>query len=76
MKTRLTLDDIRAMDKDTLTPSEVAQILHCSAYSINVQAQDDLAKLGFRVTVLGRRVLIPRLAFLEFMTGKDPEGGA
>lgn len=76
MKTRLTLDDIRAMDKDTLTPSEVAQILHCSPYSINVQAHDDINKLGFRVTVRGRRVQIPRLAFIEFMTGKAQGGGA
>jgi len=43
--------------------------LHCDPYAINVQAHADPSKLGYKVNIQGRRVRIPRLAFIQYMEG-------
>ena len=63
----MTLEEIRSSDKDFLVPEDVAKLLGCKPYSINVQAQTDPAKLGFPVCVTGTRVRIPRAGFLHWM---------
>lgn len=65
----MTLDEIRAADKDFLTPEDVHLVIGCGAYSINVQAHKDPTKLGFPVCVIGRRVRIPRDGFLNWVKG-------
>ena len=65
-----TLDDIRALSKETLIPADVAGVLGCDPYMINVQAKIDAAKLGFPVSVMGSRVKIPRLAFIAWAEGR------
>lgn len=69
MKPRLTLAAIAAMDCMFLIPSQVAQVLGCSQYYINVASQtpDGRAYLGFPVARIGNRVKIPRIPFLRFM---------
>ena len=63
---RLTLQDIRECDKEILVPEDIAPILHCDPYSINLQAQSDAKKLVFPVIVMGSRVRIPRIGFIRF----------
>ena len=63
----MTLDEIRGTTKDMLTPGDVAEVLGCDPYRINVQAKQDAKKLGFPVSIMGTRVRIPRLAFLRWM---------
>ena len=53
-------------DKDPLFPVDIAPIIGVSAYSITLQARDDPSKLGFPVTVIGTRTMIPRYAFLGY----------
>lgn len=69
----MTLDEIMKTDKEMLTPSDVAEILGCDKYSINIQAAEDIKNgvnsFGFPVVVIRRRVKIPKRAFLKFMTG-------
>lgn len=69
----MTLDEIRATDKEMLTPADVADILGCDKYSINIQTAEDIKNgvnsLGFPVMKIGNRVRIPKRAFLKFMTG-------
>lgn len=65
----MTLEQIRESDKAFLTPAEAAEALGCRAYAINVQARQDPARLGFPVSVIGRRVRIPRLGFLRWADG-------
>lgn len=67
----MTLDEIRAMDKPTLTPAEVARFLHCDAQGLRMTAREAPDSLGFPVSVIGSRVKIPREAFICFMTGKE-----
>lgn len=66
----MTLDDIKALDKPFLVPTDVAPYLGVDPYSINVQAKQDASKLGFPVIVIGTRVKIPKEAFIRFVTGK------
>lgn len=68
-KKNLSLDDLREIDSDFLTPQIAAKFLRCAPYSINLQAMEDPQKLGYRVNVQGKRVRIPRLAFIKFMEG-------
>lgn len=69
----MTLNEIRASDKEFLTPQEVAEVLGCATYAINTRVKEDLARgvnsLGFNYIKIGSRVKIPRLAFLKFMDG-------
>ncbi|MDL2289134.1 hypothetical protein LJB83_00020 [Clostridia bacterium OttesenSCG-928-F22] len=66
-KKRVTLEDIESIAKEILTPADIAPYLGCDQYSINVQAQNDPAKLGFPVVVHGSRVKIPKQGFVYFM---------
>ncbi len=63
----MTLQEIMDSDKVFLLTEDVAEVLGCKPYSINVQAQQDPAKLGFPVCVTGSRVRIPRAGFLHWM---------
>ncbi len=65
----MTLTEIRNSNIDFLYPKDVCEVLQCHPYSINVQAKEDPAKLGFPVTIIGTRVRIPRLAFLKWVEG-------
>ena len=73
----MTLDEMVRSDKVMLTPTDVAEVLGCKSYSINLQAQRDPKALGFPVIVLGNRVHIPREGFLHFLKyGRAlPDGG-
>lgn len=56
-------------DKVMLTPSDVAPILGCEPYAINIQAHEDPSKLGFPVIITGRRIRIPKGPFLAYIGG-------
>lgn len=77
-KHRLTLAEIAEMDCMFLIPSQVAPMLGCAQYYINVASQspDGRAYLGFPVTRIGNRVKIPRIPFLRFMGWEGPIKGA
>ena len=66
----MTLDEIKAMDREYLIPREVAEILGCDQYGINVAAREHPELLGFNVCVIGTRVKIPRRAFVNWLEGK------
>lgn len=73
----MTLDEIRGMKRETLTPGIVAGVLGCNPQTIRLTARMMPERLGFPTIVMGSRVLIPRLAFLQFMEGaKDKEESA
>lgn len=73
-KQAIRLADIAAMEDGFLTPSQVASVLRCTPYSINLMASDDQmrSRLGFPVFVLGTRVKIPRIPFLRAMGWEGP----
>lgn len=77
-KPRLTLSAIAEMENVFLIPAQVAQVLGCSQYYINVASQtpDGRAYLGFPVTRIGNRVKIPRIPFLRYMGWEGAIKGA
>lgn len=68
--TALTLEDIESMDALTLTPAQVASVLHSDPQLIRVAARQRPELLGFDVIIVGNRVKIPREAFVAFMRGR------
>ena len=66
----MTLDDIRKIDREFLTPAQVAEILGCDPQGIRVWARQRPDGLGFPVCVVGSRTKIPRRAFISWMEGK------
>ena len=70
----MTIEDIKRLPKETLTPQDVAPLLGCWNYSINKQAQADPGKLGFPVSVMGSRIYIPKDGFVNWWMGwKNPQ---
>ena len=68
----MTLEQMRESPAEFLTPEDVAGVIGCKPYAINVQARADAAKLGFPVCMMGTRVRIPRRAFLRWMEYGSP----
>ena len=55
----LTFCDLEAMERETISPSEAAEIIGCNPQFIRIQARQDRKALGFPVIVMGHRVRIP-----------------
>lgn len=69
----MTIDEIRASNKEVLTPADVAPILGCKPYSISVQVRQDkeqgVNSFPFPTIRIGTRTKIPRKAFIKAMEG-------
>lgn len=63
----MTLSDIEAIPSEVLTCSQVAPLLKANPATIHGMATDRPDLLGFPVIVMGRRVKIPKAAFLLYM---------
>jgi len=61
--------------KEMLSPADVAPVLGCNPYAINVAARANPAALGFPVCRIGNRVKIPRRAFLRWAGWEPREQG-
>ena len=61
--------------KEMLSPADVAPVLGCNPYAINVMARQDPARLGFPVCRIGNRVKIPRRAFLRWAGWEEQATG-
>ena len=70
-KGTLTLDDLRAMTQETISPDVAAQVLQCSPQWVRVAARKGV--LQFPVVILGSRVKISRRGFIRFMEGESHE---
>jgi len=66
----MTLDELRALDTATISAEQAASVLNCNAQVIRIQARQHPEQLGFPVIVLGKRMKIPRLPFIECLTGR------
>ena len=65
-----TLEEIEALPKEMLIPSDIAGYLGCAPYAINVRAQNNSNPFPFPVIVVGRRVIIPKIPFIKVMRGE------
>lgn len=69
MTKRVTLEDIDALDKEMLTPADVASYLGVSQYSINIALKRGKNPFPFPAFMIGTRVKIPKHAFVIAMKG-------
>ena len=65
----MTLEEIKALDREYLLPREVAEVLGGDPQDIRVAAKQHPERLGFHVSVIGTRVKVPRRAFVAWMEG-------
>ena len=63
------LEAIKAKDELMLKPEDVAPVLGVNPQSIRLQAEENPGMLGFRVSRIGGRTLIPRLPFISWVEG-------
>lgn len=75
----MTLEELKEMDKEIITPAVAASLLNCNPHSIRIAARTEPQSLGFPVSVMGNRTKIPRRAFIQFLENGGPwfsrEGG-
>lgn len=67
----MTIEDIKKMNKEVLTPGDVAPVLGCDPNIIRFQAKQNIRQLGFPAAKLGSRIKIPRRAFINWWEGKS-----
>lgn len=72
----MTLDELKTLDKPILVPKDVAPFLCCDPYTITLQAREAPEKLGFPVSVIGKRTKIPKDAFIRWYEGNSKEATA
>lgn len=71
----MTIEEIRASDKTMLTPTDIAPILGCHPYSLNLTARNNIKALGFPASLVGTRLKIPRVGFLRWFDGQEAISG-
>ena len=67
----MTIAEIRATEKPFLIPKDLAPVLGCQPYAINVAAKQAPEMLGFPVCVIGTRVKVPTAGFLRWYDGQQ-----
>ena len=65
----MTLEELESLPVSVLTCAQIAPILQANAYTIHETAIQRPGLLGFPVVVMGRRVKIPKAAFIRYMRG-------
>lgn len=68
------LEEIRSMTCLTITPLQAARVIGCNAQNIRLMAERKPEMLGFPVVRVGRVTKIPRIPFIQFMTGGVADG--
>ena len=66
----MTLQELEQLPKEMLVPADIAPILGCTPYSINVAVRDGKNPFPFPVIKMGSRVRIPKKPFIKFMMGE------
>ena len=65
----MTLQEIEALQKEVLVPADIAPILGCTPYSINLATRDGKNPFPFPIIRMGTRVRIPKTPFIKAMRG-------
>ena len=66
----MTLQELEQLPKEMLVPTDIAPILGCTPYSINVAVRNGNNPFPFPVIVMNKRVRIPKMPFLKAMRGE------
>ena len=66
----MTLQELEQIQRDILVPADIAPILGCTPYSINIAVRNGKNPFPFPVIVMNKRVRIPRIPFIKAMKGE------
>lgn len=66
----MTLEELEASPKEMLIQSDIAPILGCNPYTINVATRDGKNPFPFPIIRMGTRVKIPKKPFIKAMRGE------
>lgn len=67
----MTIEDIKNLDKEILTPGDIAPLLKCDANLIRYQAKQDIKQLGFPASKMGSRIKIPKQGFINWFCADE-----
>lgn len=65
----MVISELEKMTKETISCNAAADVIGCNPQLLRIQARECSKALGFPVIVVGKRVKIPRLAFIAYMRG-------
>ena len=65
----ITLDDLRSIDREFITPVIAANILGCDPHYIRLTAREAPEELGYNVTRIGRQHQRSPALFIRFLEG-------
>ena len=68
-KKKMSLEDVRNMDEDMLTPTIVAAVIGCSGFTLGTMAHEEPEKLPFPCICIGRNTYFPRSGFINWADG-------
>lgn len=63
----MTVQEMKQSEKMFLTAAEVAVVMGCDPQAIRIMARTKPERLGFPVTIVGKRTRIPRVPFLRYI---------
>ncbi len=66
----MTIREMELSDKDFLTPKEVAEAMGADQQTLRVVARQAPERLGFPFALVGTRMKISRVGFLNWYYGK------
>ena len=65
----MTMTEIRKSDKDVLTVADIAPVLGAHPQWIRTTAQETPELIGYPFTFSGKRMIIPRIGFINWFEG-------
>ena len=63
----MTREEIIHDERELLRPADICDIYPVNPQRLREQAHEDKDKLGFHVSIIGRDIFTPRMAFIKFM---------
>jgi len=69
----MTLEELEVLPKEMLVPTDIAPILGCTPYTINVCTRNGENPFPFPIIRMGTRVRIPKMPFIKVMRGESIE---
>lgn len=70
---KYTLNDLRDMEEDTITPAIAGDVLGCTGFLIGRMCHEEPDKVQFPFLCIGNKTIIPREGFIRWAEGqKNP----
>lgn len=68
----MTLEELKAMDREFITPAIAASIIGCDPNGIRFAAHHEPDGLNFPTSIIKTRVKIPRRPFIRYVESGEP----